>query len=186
LAAAQLSTPLDRDTSVQTSDHKNNGSNPTLPDFSAMLPALEHALNSDSFWGPGTYSHLLTRSARLATGIHDLINQCSALEALVTSAPPSPTESLESRRGSLFNTLVGEKDEKGCAIDDRTGKEMRLKRSKLAKRQMRLKEEQKAMIMRMAWQCWSVVQLPAEQRMAARAMGRKEKHIPRRRTLTCP
>lgn len=188
LAAAQLSVPRgSRPTSP--ADEMPDPNDRSLPNFLATVPALESALNNDSFWGPGTYDHLLDRSSRLATGIHDLISQCAALEALVTSAPSSPTggSGLNIRRGSFLSDLFAQHNG-GVAEEiknERAGKEIQLKKSRLAKRQARLREEQKAMVTRMAWQCFSVVQLPAEQRMALRAAGRRSV-MPRRRTLTNP
>jgi hypothetical protein len=183
LAAAQLSIPRLSSTASSFAQNNANANDPSLPDFSAVLPAMKQALDHDPFWGPGSHSQFLNRSTRLTLGIHDLISQCSALEALVLSAPSSPTNNLEQRRGHVLDLLVAEKDEDN---NSRAGKEIRLKKSRMAKRQMRLREEQKAMIMRMAWQCWSAVQLPAEQRIALRAVGRRAPPLPRRRSLTSP
>jgi hypothetical protein len=184
LAAAQLSIPKLSSTDSTSSEAYADANDPSLPDFSAILPAVEQALNHDPFWGPGSYAQFLSRSTRLTLGIHDLISQCSALEALVLSAPSSPTNGLEQRRGHVLDLLVAEKDDDSS--NSRAGKEIRLKKSRMAKRQLRLREEQKAMIMRMAWQCWSAVQLPAEQRIALRAVGRRAPPLPRRRSLTSP
>jgi hypothetical protein len=182
LSAAQLSIP--KLVSTTSSLEANSDScDPSLPDFSAVLPAMEHALNNDPFWGPGNFDQILSRSTRLTLGIHDLISQCSALEALVSSAPSSPTIGLEQRRGHILDLLVAEQEEESTS---RVGKEIKLKKSRMAKRQLRLREEQKAMIMRMAWQCWSALQLPAEQRMALRSVGRRNVQLPRRRSLTSP
>jgi hypothetical protein len=183
LAAALLSIPKLDPMAPTFPEASPDASDPSLPDFSAVLPAMEQALNDDPFWGPGNYDQIISRSTRLTIGIHDLISQCSALEALVTSAPPSPSGGLEQRRGHILDLLVAEQEEDSTS---RVGKEIKLKKSRMAKRQLRLREEQKAMITRMAWQCWSAVQLPAEQRMALRSVGRRGVHLPRRRSLTSP
>ncbi|KAF2435550.1 hypothetical protein EJ08DRAFT_580400 [Tothia fuscella] len=187
LAAAQLSVPR----GSNPAECYINPDDRSLPHFLATIPALQSALTNDPFWGPGVYEHMLNRSSRLATGIHELISQCSALEALVTSAPSSPTGGLDIdlRQGPTLREIFAEQNAEIRVGEDasstRVGKEMQLKKSRMAKRQMRLREEQKAMVARMAWQCFSVVQLPAQQRMALRAAGRKNV-ILRRRSLTSP
>jgi hypothetical protein len=152
---------------------------PSLPDFSTILLAFEHALHNDPFWGPGHYSSILARSQRLTAGIRDLIIQCEALESLVASAPSSPTSGgLDLRRGNTIDAVMPEKDKKN--------REIKLKKGRMARRQARLRDEQQQMIMRMVWQCWSVVNMPADQRLALKAASRKGEFVGRRRTLTSP
>lgn len=152
---------------------------PSLPDFSTILSAFEHALHDDPFWGPGHYASILARAQRLTIGIQDLITQCEILESLVSSAPPSPTsDGLELRRGNTIDAVMPEKDKKN--------REIKLKKGRMARRQARLRDEQQHMIMRMAWQCWSVVNMPADQRLALKAASRKGEFVGRRRTLTAP
>jgi hypothetical protein len=173
LAAALLSS----DTSE--ADQEKESTEPSLPDLSTILSALEHALHNDPFWGPGHYTNILTRSQRLTAGIRDLIVQCEALESLVISAPPSPASGgLDLRRGNTIDAVMPEKDKKN--------REIKLKKGRMARRQARLREEQTAMIMRMVWQCWSVVNMPATQRLALKAASRKGEFAGRRRTLTSP
>jgi len=182
MAAALLSsrTPASPSTSPSQSGDEapvNIEKPPSLPNFSAVLPALGQALDMDPFWGPGHYAHLVDRSQRLTTGIQDLIAQCEALEALVTSAPPSPTSTgLDLRRPRTIDVILPDKE--------KDNREIKLKKGRIAKRQARLREEQKAMSMRMVWQCWSVVSLPADQRMALRAAGRRSEFVGRKRTST--
>jgi hypothetical protein len=183
LAAALLSSyapgsPSQNASSSSDADSKSEAA-PSLPDFSAILPPINQALQNDPFWGPGHYPHILSRSQRLTAGIHDLIAQCKALETLVLSAASLPTSGgLGSRRGNIIDAVLPEKDKQN--------REIKLKKSRLAKRQARLRDEQKAMIMRMVWQCWSVVSLPAGERLALKAAGRKGEFVGRRRTLTSP
>ena len=173
LSSHDTSTPNSPSEAISPSS-SDSESHPSLPNFSAILPALESAMNVDSFWGPGHYSEMLSRSQRLVTGIHDLISQCETLETLVSSVPPSPT-GLGLRRGHTIDVIMPTTDK---------SKEIRLKRGRVAKRQARLEAEQNALIMRMAWQCWSAVQLPAEQRMAIRASRKQSEFVSRKRTLT--
>lgn len=126
---------------------------PTLPDFSIILGALEQAMDNDSFWGPGYYASNLARSQRIVSGIQELMSQCQVLESLVSSAPPSPGDN-GLRRGYTVDMLApGE-----------TNGEIKIRKGSVAKRQAKLKDEQGAMIMRMALQTWSAVHLSQKQR----------------------
>lgn len=176
LAAALLS-----DTPGSDSEAVNavEPTEPSLPDFSTILLAFEHALHNDPFWGPGHYSSILARSQRLTAGVRDLIIQCEILESLVVSAPSSPTSGgLDLRRGNTIDAIMPEKDKKN--------REIKLKKGRMARRQARLRDEQQQMIMRMVWQCWSAVNMPADQRLALKAASRKGDFASRRRTLTSP
>lgn len=173
LAAALLSSD------TPGSDSNASNAEPTLPDCSAILPAFEHALHHDPFWGPGHYSTIHARAQRLTAGIQDLIAQCEILESLVSSAPSSPTSGgPDLRRGHTIDVLMPDKDQQN--------REIKLKKGRMARRQARLQDEQQHMIMRMAWQCWSAINMPADQRLAMKAASKKGEVVGRRRTLTCP
>jgi hypothetical protein len=178
LAAALLSSDTAPDLGSNPF-HEAQSAEPSLPDFSTILSAFEHALHNDAFWGPGHYSNILARSQRLTAGIRDLIVQCEILEGLVVSAPSSPTSGdLGLRRGHTIDAVMPEKDKKN--------REIKLKKGRMARRQARLRDEQQHMIMRMAWQCFSAVNMPADQRLALKAASRKVEFVGRRRTLTSP
>jgi hypothetical protein len=146
---------------------------PSLPDFSIILGALEQAMDNDTFWGPGHYGQILARSKRLVASIQELMSQCQVLETLVSSTPPSPGD-MGLRRGHTIDMLApGE-----------TSKEIKLKKGAVAKRQAKLKDEQGAMIMRMALQCWSAVHLSQRQRSKIKATVKREELVGRKRTLT--
>jgi hypothetical protein len=146
---------------------------PSLPDFSIILGALEQAMDNDAFWGPGHYTQILARSKRLVAGIQELMSQCQVLESLVSSTPPSPGD-MGLRRGHTIDMLApGE-----------SSKEIKLKKGAVARRQAKLKDEQGAMIMRMALQTWSAVHLSQRQRSNIKAAAKKDGFVGRKRTLT--
>lgn len=178
IAAALLSSKDVPSSESTTSDDSSSvdsesENQPTLPEFSLILPALEQAMDNDAFWGPGHYSQIFTRSKRLVAGIQELMAQCQVLETLVTSAPPSPG-GLGLRRGNTLDALSPSDGKK----------EIKLKKGRVAKRQATLKDEQEAMMMRMALQTWSAVHLSQGQKSKIRATMKKEDFIGRKRTLT--
>jgi hypothetical protein len=62
------------------------------------------------------------------------------------------------------------------------GKGVKLRKSKLAKRQLRLKDEEVELMRRVALQCWAKARVPKEIRNELLGDAR----IVRRRSLTCP
>ncbi len=104
------------------------GSLQSLPDFSAALPSIKRALDTDSFWGPSHYEHILAKAERLYAGIPDLIAQCTDLELVLPSQWSAHAEREKGGRG----------------------KEMNLKMGKMARRQSRLKHEEHEMMKRLA------------------------------------
>lgn len=156
-----------------------------------MLPSLKQALDEDHFWGPSYYEEFLSKSQRLASGIHEIMAQCTQLEAAARTRAASPA-----RRNGLRRVVTEQVSRAGAAAPRRDsgngddGKEMKLKKSRLAKRQSRLRLEERELLLRMAWQCWSVAAVPAEQRLAAREAAKRGKYGDlgrnHKRTLTCP
>lgn len=63
---------------------------------------------------------------------------------------------------------------------------MRLKKSKLAKRQLRLEREEIDLMRRLAMQCWARAKLPKGVRGELMAQGQGGEDSRRRRSLTCP
>lgn len=159
----------------------SSNSEPTLPDCSAILPAFKISLHSDPFWGPGHYSTILSRAQGLTAGIQDLIAQCEILESRVSSTLPSPAlGGQDLRRGHTIDAIMPDSEQRN--------REIKLKKGRMARRQARLRDEGQQMLIRMAWQCWSAVNMPADQRLALKAASRnlKGEVVGRRRTLTCP
>lgn len=144
-----------------------------LPSFAFFLPSLKHATTSDPFWGPEYTSFLLQRAEKLESGLQTLIAQLGELEALVTSPTTSP------KRVSTQPILQKE------AVQG-----TKIRKSRLAKRQLRLYWEEQAMLKRLAEQAWGAVVLKdtttMEQRAFLRAVARGKPGFGRRRSLTCP
>ena len=161
------------DTPSSETESEAEEQQPTLPDFAIILGALEQAMDNDTFWGPGHYAQQLARSKRIVSGIQELMSQCQVLESLVSSAPPSPGDN-GLRRGHTIDML---------APGD-VSKEIKIKRGAVAKRQAKLKDEQGAMIMRMALQTWSAVHLSQPQRTKLKSAVLRNGEGRRKRTLT--
>lgn len=115
---------------------------------------------------------MLSRATQLAGGIQSLIADCVDLEELVSS-PTSPAgERMVSRMPSGQLVGQGSVEEKG----------MKLRKSKMAKRQLRMKGEENEYMRRCVLQCWAKAALP--NKMRGQILGlEKEK---RTRRLTCP
>lgn len=116
------------------------------------------------------WSHLFSRATQLAAGIQALMASCVDLESLVSSTPArlEPNVALP----DMPFVASGAPAEKGA----------RLRKSKLAKRQLRLEKEEVELMRRVAMQCWARAQVP--KKIRGEFLGRGDG--PRRRSLTCP
>jgi len=179
LASALLSSTEASSPTSSSSPEDNH----SLPDFSAVLPSLKHALDNDQFWGPSNYEEILSKSQRLASGIHNIMSQCEQLEVLVNSRSTSPVRPMALRRVVTVNISQSTPVLRTPTVvrtdsqDGEERKEIRLKKSRLAKRQSQLKHEEREQLLRMA------------QRLAVRAPGMRTDGLEVRnhkRTLTCP
>lgn len=117
------------------SDSHSQGSHPSLPPIPHLLPALRAALASDPFWGPDYWPNLLSRATHLSAGIQALMTDCVHLEALVSGS-----------RASASPLLY---------LQSPTEPGMRLRKSKLAQRQLRMRGEEMAYMQRCAMQTWA-------------------------------
>lgn len=129
-----------------------------LPPLPHILPALRDALSSDPLWGADQWPHLLSRATQLCAGMQALMAECVELESLVES-PGMQEVKVQS-----------------------AGQGVRLRKSKLAKRQLRLEREEVELMRRVAMQCWARAKLPKAVR--GEMLGGGESG--RRRSLTCP
>jgi hypothetical protein len=114
-------------TAALYSAYSNTLSSPT-PNFRPILGTVRAALSADSFWTPHYYPHFLARSQSLADGIRDLHIQMLEMEILLSSPPSS-----DSSHDSVVS-YVEQRDSPKSLI--------KIRPSKLAKRQMRLREEE--------------------------------------------
>ncbi|KAF2683046.1 hypothetical protein K458DRAFT_419272 [Lentithecium fluviatile CBS 122367] len=148
---------------------------PTLPPLPHILPALRAALASDPFWGPDYWPYLLSKASRLSGGIQSLIQSCIELEALISSSPMTSPTSPSGRNGAPLPKL-------GLAREGEEEKGVKLSKSKLAKRQLRLKGEEAELLRRCALQCWARAAVPSRIRGEVLGVEREK----RGRSLTCP
>ncbi|KAF2748292.1 hypothetical protein M011DRAFT_466697 [Sporormia fimetaria CBS 119925] len=141
-----------------------------LPPIPQILPALREALGRDEFWGSGHWSYLVERATLLSTGIEALVVSCFDLEALVAS--PTGRKPAASRSVTMPAVLhpLRAQEQKG----------VKMKTSKLANRQLRMKAEEMELMRRCALQVWARAAVPSKLRNEI--LGRTE----RRRSLTCP
>jgi hypothetical protein len=150
----------------------------SLPPLPHILPALRSALASDPFWNDDgdVWPYLLCRATQLSAGIQALIAECVNLESLV-SWPTSgrPSHALQ-KRGLTYPNLPFVKSSQ---VED---KGVKLRKSKLAKRQLRLKDEEVELMRRVALQCWAKAKVPKHIRGEILGTGK----LNRVRSLTCP
>lgn len=172
IAASLLSTA-----SVATSTSSQPLPSRALPPLPHILPALRDALSSDPFWGPSHWPYLLSRATQLSAGIQALIAECVNLEALVSS-PIADRPAFLSNNNHL--TAPGLQYASAQSAD----KGAKLKKSKLAKRQLRLEREEIDLMRRVAMQCWARAKLPKGVR--GEMLGQSSDDSRRRRSLTCP
>jgi hypothetical protein len=142
----------------------------TLPPLPNILPALRSAMEKDAFWG-GYWEDFYDRATQLCTGIQALIPACDHLEAIVSSQVTGipTTKRSVTVPGLLYtNAVIGE--EKGA----------KLKKSKLAARQLRMKNEEMEILRYCALHHYAKVGVAGKMRHGL--LGRVE----RRRCVTGP
>lgn len=140
----------------------------TLPPLPHILPALREAVSADPFWGPDYWTFLFARGSQLSGGIAALICECIDIESMVYSSPEKPVakRSATTPSAQLFGS--------GEAPGQRGAK---LRKSKMAKRQLRMKEEEMEMMRRFAMQCWARAAVPSKIRGEILGVGRGERRV---------
>jgi hypothetical protein len=172
LSTASIATP----TSTTLGEEPSNPDR-LLPPLPHILPALRSALDSDPFWSDDAdmWPYLLSRATQLSAGIQALIVECVNLESLVSS-PTSDRPALTQKRTLTYPNMPftnsTQVEEKG----------VKLRKSKLAKRQLRLKDEEMELMRRVALQCWAQARVPKQIRGEILGTGK----LTRKRSLTCP
>ena len=148
----------------------------TLPPLPYILPALQLAVINDPFWeGADIWSYIVSRATQLSAGIQALIFECVNLESLVSS----PTTASERPGSKRLLTHPVPFVTSGQAVQE---KGVKLRKSKLAKRQLRLRDEEVELMRRVAMQCWAKARVPKNIRGELLGMGESK----RTRSLTCP
>ncbi|KAF1951515.1 hypothetical protein CC80DRAFT_424259 [Byssothecium circinans] len=175
LSTLTITTPSSEHPPSPPTSATTTTTNPSLPALPHIIPALREALASDPFWGPDYWPYLFSRASQLSTGIQALITSLVDLESLVAS--PSPTTAVSGKRSPTapVTQLHGEKGEE---------KGLKLRKSKLAKRQLRMKAEEVSLMRRCALQCWARAVVPREIRAEVLGLGMGREG--RVRSLTCP
>jgi hypothetical protein len=139
------------------------GDGPTLPSFDFFLRSLRDALDEDELWGPDYYDYVEPKAEDLNLGMQDLMRQCEKLELAMTP-PGTPNDvSLPSfsyfseRRMSLMTPPKTVYPRRQTAVPGIT-----IKRSKLAKVQMKMAQEEQQWIQTFvanAWQSLNSLQM---------------------------
>lgn len=150
----------------------------TLPSLPHILPALREALAKDPFWGPDYFPYILSKATQLSAGIQALISDCVDLESLVSS-PETANAIAQAASIAPRNNTVPAVVAVNIHNEDQG---MRIKKSKIAKRQLRMQDEEVELMRRWAMQCWARAAVPSKIRNEVLGIGRGE----RRRSLTCP
>jgi hypothetical protein len=135
-------------------------------------------MDSDPFWSNDTdmWPYLFSRATQLSAGIQKLITECFNLESLVSSPVSERPVPLHQQRSVTYPTMpfanAKQVEEKG----------VKLRKSKLAKRQLRLKDDEVELMRRVALQCWAKARVPKQLRGEVLGTGKSS----RARSLTCP
>jgi hypothetical protein len=135
---------------------------PTLPSFIFYLTSLRRALEVDELWGPGYFEGVAPKAAVTRNGIEELIHQCLELDA-VLSAPTTPASN-EALSPSISPVLAPMGETPGM---------MRVKRSKMARQQQRLKVEEEKWVEEMM-RCMNSLQLASLEAAASLDLNRPE------------
>lgn len=109
---------------------------PTLPSFMFFLNSLERALDQDELYGASFFELMQPKAHVTRNGIEDLIHQCLELDA-VLSQPTSPSDPSSPEVSTPASPAL-------APLGGPPG--MKVKRSKMARRQMRLKMEEEEWI----------------------------------------
>lgn len=126
---------------------------PTLPSFMFFLNSLERALAQDPLYGPDFFEMTQPKAVATRNGIEKLIHQCLELDVILSQAstpsdPSTPQPSVPSSP-----TLAP------LAAIPSSG--LKVKRSKIARRQLKLQVEEEQWMDEMLKRCWDQLQ-PAD------------------------
>lgn len=125
---------------------------PTLPSFMFFLESLERAVETDELYGEDFFELMQPKAVTTRDGVEELIHQCLELDNLL-SQPPTPDESSPDS-STPATPVVG-------PLGGTPG--MKIKRSKMAKRQMKLKKEEDEWMVDMLTKCCDQLELNDEE-----------------------
>ncbi len=123
---------------------------PTLPSFMFFLESLKRALAEDTLYGPGFFEMTQPKAVATRNGIEELIHQCLELDHVLSraSSPSSPSSPLSSAPASPSLAPTGAAPSSG----------LKVKRSKIARRQLKLQVEEEQWMDEMLKRCWDQLQ----------------------------
>ncbi|KAF2721677.1 hypothetical protein K431DRAFT_223658 [Polychaeton citri CBS 116435] len=130
---------------------------PTLPSFMFFLESLQTALAQDALWGPDYLESVLPKAAVTRNGIESLIHQCLELDEILSmpSSPADPSSPVASLPASPILAPLGG-----------TANGMRVKRSRMARRQRKLQKHlemhEEYFMSEMLKRCWDELQPGSE------------------------
>jgi hypothetical protein len=117
---------------------------PTLPSFMFFLTSLERAVAEDPLYGDDFFELMQPKAENTVSGVEELMRQCLELD-LAMSQPPTPSDpsspDVSVPNSPMLGPLGGTPDG------------MRVKRSKMARRQMKVKMEEQQWIDEMLRRC---------------------------------
>jgi hypothetical protein len=130
---------------------------PTLPSFMFFLDSLERALAEDPLYGTNFFELTQPKAVATRNGIEELIHQCIELDAVLgqRSSPSAPSSAASSAHASPVLRPLGANPSSGRAA-------LKVKRGKMARRQMTLQIEEEKWMDEMLKRCWDQLQ-PAQQ-----------------------
>ncbi|TKA53910.1 hypothetical protein B0A49_07893 [Cryomyces minteri] len=121
---------------------------PALPTLSCWLDSLHHALDEDSFWGPGYFDYIEPKAVHLEEGIQDLITQCFQIEALISSPTTAQTPGQQ---------LILHPSLSRAAPEHTRRHGMRIRKSRMAKKQMRMLKEEERWLQQIVCYFWKAL-----------------------------
>lgn len=124
---------------------------PTLPSFMFFLESLERAIEGDELYGQDFFELIQPKAVATRDGVEDLVHQCLELDVLL-SQPTSPNPATPDSSAPV-SPVMG-------PLGGTPG--MKVKRSKLARQQMRLQVEEEQWMEDMLKKCWDQLQPTVE------------------------
>ena len=170
--------PCDCDEDSGSDDDRNSG--PTLPIFTFFLSALRKAVEEDEFWGLHFYEDIEARALDLEDGIKDLIAQCCSIcnpRSASSSRTQSP-ETLPTARSTdplgVPRLVLSPSSNQNPTSPTRVPA-VRIKNSRLAKRQIKLQREEQEWMNKIIEACWKtmVVETAMQRRNGIRLEAQK-------------
>ena len=128
---------------------------PTLPSFMFFLDSLERALIADLLWDSALFELTHPKAITTRNGVEELIQQCLELDAILSRSSSPCSTPVSSASSSPLMSPSRASPSAGRA-------NLKVKRSKMARQQMKLQIEGNQLMEKMLKNCWDQLQ-PAVQ-----------------------